>query len=363
LAVHKLHFGGNERDLAKLARHLNPDRWQVHVAAFWPEGDRHAELEAAGIPILDLAVRSFRNGTCIRGARLLHSYIRRYRIQLIQAFDPPTSTFLVPLGQLFGVPAVISTHSFFRTLIPPSGAYPLRMVDFLADRIAVNADAVKQHLVADYGISARKIFVSYNGVETDVFFPKSEARPQFLSNASIVIGSLCVMREEKRIDLLLEAFATVLASHPEAKLLIVGEGDMLEAWQRRRNELALGDSCRFEPTSGNVPYWLRCMDIFVLPSRSEGFPNTLLEAMACGCCVIASKIGGVPEMVDHERTGLLFQPGNANALGSTLLRIVGDPSLRKSLAEAAAIEARERFSMEAAAARMDAFYTSVLDAA
>jgi L-malate glycosyltransferase len=360
LAVHKLGVGGNERDLAKLARYLDSKRWQVHVAAFRPGGERRAELEAAGIPILDLPVRSFRNRTALSAARLLRDYIRRYNIRLIQAFDPPTSIFLVPLGRLFGVPAVISTHSFFRTLIPAPAAHLLRLVDLLSHRIAVNSNAVKTHLVNDYHLAPSRIFVSSNGVETDVFFPREEVRPSFLREASIVIGSLCVMRAEKRLDLLLEAFARVLPCDSRMRLLLAGDGDMRETWLRRRDQLGLADTCHFEPTTTDVPYWMRCMDIFVMPSRSEGFPNALLEAMACGSCVVASRVGGIPELVDHGRTGFLFQSGNVTELSSLLRQLMEDPPLRRRVGDAAAADARGRFSMEAAARRMDAFYSGLL---
>src|SRR5580692_6659977 len=87
LATYKLHVGGNERDLAKLARYLDPRRFQVHVAAFYPHGERVAELAAAGIPILDLPVRSFLNRTALASAKVLRAYVREHGIRLIHAFD------------------------------------------------------------------------------------------------------------------------------------------------------------------------------------------------------------------------------------------------------------------------------------
>lgn len=226
LAVYRLDVGGNERDLSKLARHLDPARYQAHVVSYHPEGERRAELDRAGIPILRLPVRSLHDHTAVAGAARLWKYLRRHKIELVQAFDAPTSIYLVPLARLFGVRAVVSCHLYFRQLIPPPEYHALRLVDRLAHRIVVNANAIKKHLIQDYGLPPERIFVSHNGVETDVFFPSAGPRPPCLEGASVVIGSLCVMREEKRIDTLLRAFARIRPRDPRMRLLIVGDGPM-----------------------------------------------------------------------------------------------------------------------------------------
>lgn len=359
LAVYKLQVGGNERDLAKLARYLDPQRFRVHVATFHPGGERVAELNAAGISILELPVRSFRNRTAIQGAKILRDYVRAHGIRLIHAFDPPTSIFMVPLAKLWGLP-ILANHCFFRELIPQPSYTLLRMVDFLADRIIVNADAVKTHLMQDFHLRDERIFVSYNGVETNVFFPPPAERPKFFEDASLTIGTVCVLREEKRIDTLLEAFAKVLPIDPRLKLLIVGDGPMREAWMKRRDELGLAKSCHFEKTTTDIPHWMHRMDVFVLTSRSEGFPNALLEAMACGCCAVASNVGGVPEMVEDGRSGFLFPPGDVDALAQRLRAIVQNPKVRTEISAMGAARAHDVFSMEAAATRMSGLYDSLL---
>jgi glycosyltransferase involved in cell wall biosynthesis len=355
----QLDVGGNERDLSKLARYIDPQRFEVHVAAFRPGGERVAELEAAGIPILYLPVRSFVNRTALTGAKVLRAYVRKHGIQLIHAFDPPTSIFAVVLARLSGLP-IVSNHCYHRFLIPQPNNGALRLVDLLATRIVVNAEAVKRHLMKDFGVPEKRIFVSYNGVETKVFYPQSDPRPEFLRNASLVIGSICVMREEKRLETLLEAFARVLPLDPKMRLLMVGDGPMREAWKARSLELGLAEACRFEQTTTDIPRWMNCLDVFVLPSRSEGFPNALLEAMACGCCVSASAVGGVPELVEDGRSGFLFPPGDVDALANRLRAVIENPELRRATAAAAASRARDHFSMEAAAKRMEGLYDSLL---
>jgi L-malate glycosyltransferase len=358
--VYRLHVGGNERDLAKLARHLDPTRYQVHVACFHDTGERRAELDRAGIPVLHLPVTSFHNRSAWNGARILRHYLHRHNIQIVQAFDAPTSIYLVPLARLFGVPHVVSCHLYFRSLIASPNRQALRLVDMLAERIVVNAEAVKRHLLADYGLDAHKVFVCHNGVEIEEFFPRPEPRVTFLRDATLVVGSLCVLREEKRLDLLLKSFARVLPLDERMRLLIVGDGEMRQRWMSLGDSLGLQNHCRFEQTTTDVPAWMRQMDLFALCSASEGFPNTVLEAMACGCAVIASSVGGVPELIDDGRTGLLFDSGSVEHLTQQLRSLILNRQQRLNLARAAAEEAKAHFSMQLAARRMDQFYRSLL---
>ena len=102
---------------------------------------------------------------------------------------------------------------------------------------------------------------------------------------------------------------------------------------------------------------LQRMDIFVLPSHTEALSNALMEAMACGCCAVASQVGGNPELVEHGRTGLLFPPGDVAALGDRLCRLLSQPELRYRCAEAGAAFIHQHFSMQAAAGRLEGIYS------
>jgi glycosyltransferase involved in cell wall biosynthesis len=116
----------------------------------------------------------------------------------------------------------------------------------------------------------------------------------------------------------------------------------------------------WQPATPDVAPWLRSFDIFVLPSRSEALSNSLMEAMACGCPVVASNVGGNPELVDDGARGLLFEPGNPQALAGALRRLMEDPDLARSFASNAEAFIREGFSRAVAAARMGEIYGSFL---
>jgi glycosyltransferase involved in cell wall biosynthesis len=126
-------------------------------------------------------------------------------------------------------------------------------------------------------------------------------------------------------------------------------------------DLGIQDFCQFEPSQSDVAPWLRRIDIFVTPSRTESFPNALLEAMACGCAPIGSNVGGIPELIDHGRTGLLFEPGSPEDLAVQLEQLIASDALRQSFAAAAAERARTRFSMQINVQTNQAIYREIIE--
>jgi glycosyltransferase involved in cell wall biosynthesis len=214
---------------------------------------------------------------------------------------------------------------------------------------------MRRHLIDDEGVAAGKLFLSYNGVDTGVFFPAQPAKPE-----PLVIGTVAALRPEKRLDLLVEAFARVRDLSPGMRLAIVGNGSTLPALQQQATRLGIAADCVFQPATADVANWLRGMDIFVLPSESEAFSNALLEAMACGCCPVGSRVGGTPELIADGERGLLFESGNAADLAEKLALLIRDTGLRRGFGEAAAACARDTFSIQRAVQRMEELYGRLL---
>jgi glycosyltransferase involved in cell wall biosynthesis len=356
--VRELTVGGCERDLTKLAKHLDREQYTPYVGCFLPDGVRADELREAGIPIVVFPVRSFYGFSTLRAARMMRKFLRERQIQVVHPFDVPTDIFAVPVAHFCRVPVVLSCQLSFRNMYTPIYRRALKWTDPLADRIVVNSEAVRQSLITGEGLPPKRVSLCYNGVDTAIFSPPPDPRP---ASAPLVIGSLCVLREEKRLDLLLSAFAKIRHLRAGMKLLIVGSGPMLEPLEAQSRELGILDVCQFEPARSDVAPWLRRMDIFVTSSRSESFPNALLEAMACGCAPIGSNVGGIPELIEHGRTGLLFESGSVDGLSAQLEQLVASDPRRKSLAAAAAERARTRFSMQVNVQTNQRIYREILE--
>jgi glycosyltransferase involved in cell wall biosynthesis len=354
----ELGLGGTERQLAEMALSLDREQFEPHVGCFTSGGFRAAELRSAGVPILELGVRSLMSVSAVEGARRMGAYLARHDIALVHAFDVPLDLFAVPVARWYRAPVVLSSMRAHRDLTPGVTRHLLRLTDRMVDGIVVNSRAVARELTEHDGVPPSLLRLAYNGLDTSVFRREGERAVLPWGEAAagtLVIGIVCALRPEKGLHTLMEAFRKVKATRPGVKLVIVGSGPMLAELQ------AAGDGdCHFQPAERNVAPWLRAMDIFVLPSLSEAFSNSLMEAMGCGCCPVASRVGGNPELVTDGETGLLFPVGDAAALAQRLALLLDQPDYRRRLAEQAERRMREHFTRLQAARTMGGIYQEFL---
>ncbi|HEX6881076.1 MAG TPA: glycosyltransferase family 4 protein [Terriglobales bacterium] len=359
LMARELGFGGIERDVSKFARHLSAFGIQPHVACFNPGGVRWHEIERAGIPVVRIPVKSFKSPSLFSNGRQLRTYIRENSIRLVHAFDDGASIFGVPMARIFGIPA-ISSQLCFRELSEPLTRKLMSAVDKVGSGVFVNCEAVGRYLVSNWNVPERKIHVCYNGFERAEFHPEGRRRPEALRDASVVIGTVAVLREEKNLPLLVRAFANVNRRDPKARLAIVGSGVMKDSLLQLTRELEISDACVFEEATQCPAEWMRAIDVFVLTSRSESFSNAMLEAMACGCCPVSSSVGGMPELISDGETGFLFESNNLDKLSDALCKLALDPSLRERFATQANRFVYDHLTIEIAAERLASIYKSIL---
>jgi glycosyltransferase involved in cell wall biosynthesis len=306
-------------------------------------------------------VHSFVSAGVFGAVRPLARYIRERGIRLVHTFDEPMNVWGVPASRAAGARVVLSSQRAHRELVPPLRRHLLRLTDHMADGVVVNCFAVRQHLVEDEKVPPSLIHLCYNGIDTAAFAPGRRRRPEALEDSGLTIGCVSSIRPEKDLATLVRAFAAVRHLHPGMKLVIVGSGSSLPGLQSLCRSLDLENRCVFEPATDRVAEWLGGIDIFVLPSLSEAFSNALMEAMACACCPVATRVGGNPELVEHGRTGFLFSPGEPEELAAALRTLIENEQLRREFASAASAKVRDNFSIGAAARRMGEIYRHFLD--
>ena len=354
LMVRELGVGGTERQLVETARFLQRERFIPHVGCFRPDGLRRKDLEQAGVPILHLPVYSFKSPAVLRAAGQLIRYIHQHRIQIVHSFDAPLNVFAVPVARWAGTPAVISSQRGDRNLTTQRLKRLLRITDRLADAVVVNCEYMRKYLIEEERVGERKVRLCYNGIDTDQYQRRTGTSPY---PGQTVIGTVCALRPEKGVDTLIRAFAAV--RRPDTVLLIVGSGPEEARLRILCAELGV-ENCHFEPATQDVAQWLSRIDIFVLPSRSEALSNALMEAMACGCCPVASRVGGNPELIEHGQNGLLFPVDAVDELANHLRQLLDDEPQRRRLAQAASAKITSRFTFANAAGTMQEIYESVL---
>jgi L-malate glycosyltransferase len=359
LMIHSLGHGGSERQLANTALGLDPLRFKVHVASVL-EGFQADTLRRAGLPVLNVPLRSFVSPGVIAAAHLVRSYIRANKIQLVHTFDYTLSLLGVPVAKTCSGVTVLSSQRFYMDLVPAKYKRALLITHRMADGVVANCEEMRTHLSSAYGYPAARIPVCYNGIDTVRFFsPGNRVRLPGTENATLVIGTVCVLRPEKNVAQLMEAFARITPLRTGMKLLIVGSGPERKTLVAKSAALGIEDACIFRPSTPDVPAAMRGIDIFVHPSLSEGLPNAVMEAMACGCAVVASRVGGCAELIDEGSTGFLTEPGSLESLLAALTVAVEEDETRENVAAAAA-ERMKNFSLARSAARMQEIYESYL---
>lgn len=354
LLVRELGIGGTERQLVETALLLKASKFEPHVACFRPNGLRQGDLIEADIPILHLPVTSFRSLGVTKGARLLLRYLRQHGIQIVHSFDAPLNVFTAPVVRFFGDAAVVTSQRGHRDLTGEHFKTLLRMTDRLTDAILVNCQWMSRYLIEEEGVPETRIRLCYNAIDLERYHRSGAAAG---TSATPVIGTVCALRPEKGVDTLLRAFAKL--QDVNAKLLIVGSGPQSEQLHSLAAQLELGPRCHFEPATADVTKWLSQIDLFVLPSRFEALSNSLMEAMACSCCVVATRVGGNPELIEDGYNGLLFPVDDATELAEVLRTLVANPEQIRTFAARACAKVQQ-FSYERTASTLEAIYDSVL---
>jgi len=233
---------------------------------------------------------------------------------------------------------------------------------WLADRVITSGEAIRR-LVLDAGVPPERVIAIPAGVDLESFpfGVRAPAIARQLVLGAPVVGSVAMFRGSKGHPQLLEAFARVRDKRPGASLLLVGDG-VRRGWvEQLARDANLSDSVVFTGFRSDVSALLGAMDCFVLAStRTEGVPQALLQAFAAGVPVVASRIGGIPEVVADGETGLLVEAGSIDALADGILRVLDDPEAAARRARAARALVDSRFSHETAMRRLLQLYDELL---
>jgi glycosyltransferase involved in cell wall biosynthesis len=360
LMAQELGQGGSERQLAATALGLSTgDRFSPHVGTLREGGFRLREIGEAGIPHACFPLSSMAQpGQVLRAGRQLRRYVRQHQIAIVHSYDTPGNLLAAPAA--YGAALIITSQRGHRELAHKRDRMLLRLTDRLAHRVVVNCRALEQHLIEDESVSPAKIRLCYNGIDTEQFGPGERQRPEALGPAGITVGVVCALRPEKDLLTLAEGFARARRQCPSLRLVVVGSGPERERLANRLGELGVREAAHLEPAAARVAPWLQGIDIFVLPSKSEALSNSLMEAMACGCAPVASRVGGNPELVEEGVTGLLFPVGDSERLAACLVDLATDENKRRRMAAAALQRIQREFTLPVAARRMEEIYAEAL---
>lgn len=354
--------GGAERMLLVLLDRLDPARYRSCVLT-WREGWLNEEVRRRGIPTASLPLARPIDPTW--PARLLPR-LAEWQVDLLHAHEFAMNTYGAIAARLARKPMVATVHGkqyygerFHRRL-----AY--RFVGKAAFRMVAVSRDIARDLTERVGVRPDGLVTIYNGVDLAAVRRPGEGRrlrrELGLAEGAPVVGAIGNLLPVKGHTFLVQAAARLVRDWPDLTVLLCGRPVLGPDLERQAERLGLAGRVRVLGFRDDVGALLDAFDVFVLPSLSEGLSLALLEAMAAGTPVVATAVGGTPELVRDGETGLLVPPGDAAALAAAIGRLLADRTLAQRLAASARAHVESSFGADAMAARYDALYAEMIGA-
>jgi len=354
LMIESFETGGSERQFAALARSLNPNAFRLSLGCVRQRGPL---IEGLG------ELPEFRLGGSLYGlqswkTRLrLSRHLRTNGFAVAHAFDFYSNLTLIPAARLARVPVVVGSQRQLGDLLTPVQSHVQTTAFRWCDAVVCNSHVAARRLV-EHGLPERKAVVIGNGLPPSAFAETAGALPR--RPRVRLVGMIARMNTRaKNHSIFLQAAARLRDRLSGVDFVLVGDGPLRAELEREAASLGLAGRTSFLGDRRDIAAILASLDLTVLPSASESLSNAILESMAAGVPVVASRVGGNPELVTADR-GILVAPESANDLAAAIETILGDESNRVELGRNARRFAQENFTIEQMEKRHEELYTNLL---
>ena len=366
-----LGMGGAERLLVPILDNLSSEKYETRVCVFRekygnPIATRIREL---GIPVDLLPVKHLRDVSAI--PRLV-KYCRNHKIDLIHAQLDFASTLGGFVSKFMRLPAVSTIHTLPTIAEDFRGQMRQKLLWYsqekFYDRIIAVADGASKHYLSVSGTSPEKMVTIYNGIELEKYAPPENFDQHKLRHSlglpqdAHILITVAMLRQKKGIQYMFNALVEIIEQIPNTYYLVVGTGDYQESLISLAKELGLQEHVVFTGMRQDIPELLAISNIFVLPTLTEALPTVLAEAMAAQKAIIACEVGGVPEMIKNEQSGLLIPPADADSLVEACLTLLENPEKQRAMAQAGWQIVNQKFSIQSQVGNLEALYDELLGA-
>jgi len=355
--THDLAIGGLQQVVVNICRTIDRECFDVSVLCLRHLGSYVPDIEALGIKVM-LIPQNQRTDylSFLKVAKIL----REQKIDVIHTHN--TQPFIDgTLGALISKVRTI-VHTDHARDFPDKKRY--MFAEWLMSQFAYRVVGVSDHtawnLMHYEKISRKKIITIHNGVDGsrfNIYVDKQKKRTELgIMKDGPIIGLGVRLTKQKGIAYLLDAMKLVLMHFPDTTLVIAGDGPIEDDLKRKAAKLGLGRNVVFVGPRLDIPELLKLFDLYVLPSLWEGLPMVLLEAMAAGCPIVCTDVGGVSTAVKHEVNGLLVKPADIEALSAAIISLLSDKAKRECLAQNGLKRFQESFSAEIMTRKYEQLY-------
>lgn len=359
--IGSLHLGGAQVVLKQIVEHSNPERFEHFVYPL-----RSANPQIA---ISENVLSHRRVNYDPRKLTDILRICREYKIDLIHTHLHKDA--LAGLWSTFfqKVPVVVHEQGvIFLPGIQYAGyRFLLRRLHRRAAAIIASSHATREYLLRHIGIENNRIQMIHNGADLEMFTPDAAARQKIrtqlnFSQQEKIIGFMGRLHPDKGIDLLIEAAGIFLKQNPTLRLLVVGNGPMEKSLRRRAMELQIADHVYFAGFQQKHFEWVNAFDLGCMPSRSESFPLVALELMSMKVPLICPRVGGLAEIIEDRRTGLILSDRTPQEISRRVIEMLADTNLQNTCIENGYALSRQ-FGIPEFIKKIETLYIQVLHAA
>ncbi len=336
-------LGGGERVVLRTARLLRGAGYRVSIVTFQVLCDPEM-LREAHCPVYLLPIESVFSRRALKAAWQLGRFLRRAQVRVVMTFFESSNLFGGVSVKLLSRARLIWNRRDMGILREPKHWVAYRWLSFLPDFVIAVSEQVRKHAVEVDRIPLARVGVVYNGVRGIESAAEDGSRVWPATPVIVTVGNI---RHVKGQDTLVEAAAIILQSYPQAQFLLAGEpleDEFFARVRQRINVLEIEDRFRLLGGVAEPRTLLQRASVFVLPSRSEGFSNAIVEAMCAGLPVVATAVGGNAEAVQDGVTGILVPPDQPEKLAAALLELLNDPDRSRQMGAAGRVRAATLFS-------------------
>lgn len=366
--IDRLGPAGAELLLYTLASGIDHSRFDLHVCGL-RDGSMYAlssQLRALGVPVVEFKQRNAYDMPTLLG---LVRYIRKHHIDIIHTHLLAADIMGRMAGKLTGVPVVSTVHNSREDF----DHEPLRRqwmerwtARLMCRRLVLVSESLRREIVEWYRLPEKRFVTIANGVDTSRFRPRPELdraaiRRDLLGEAagsddSPLVLTVARLVPQKGLSFLLEAARQVCDAQPDVRFAVVGLGPLLDELKAQAERLGIAERLVFAGERDDVPDLLAACDLFAMSSLWEGLPVALLEAMSSGCSVVATQVGGVGDVLQSGKTGLLVPPSDVDALAAAMLACLNDPAASRMRGITAREWISSRYSMQAWVQKLERLY-------
>jgi glycosyltransferase involved in cell wall biosynthesis len=359
--------GGGERMARMLTLHLDRDRFdRVLCVSRWSEAaaakpdarEALRELERAGVEVLQLRRKSRFD---IRVWRPLIERIRSGRVDILHAHKIGSNVWGAALTTIARPPVFLAhEHTWSYEGNPVRRLLDRELIARRADAFLCVSQEDRRRMIEIERIDPEKIVYLPNGIPPLTLPAHPSVREELsIADDAPVIGAVAILRPQKAVDVLVRASAIVRERFPTVRVLVAGHGALRGDLERLRAELGLDDTVDFLGPRTDVPALLATFDVAALSSDYEGAPLVVMEYMAAGLPIVATRVGGVPDLIEDGRSGLLVDRRSPEQLAAALVGLLEDRETARRLGAEARRRQQAEFSIEAAASRLGDLYERV----